>query len=116
MHEMALAIDIVDTVVRAATEGGETRVKTITLTIGDGRDIVPDMFVGAVEFLARNTIAEGALVVLNTVPNIARCDACGFTYALDKYNQAAWACPMCGERAFTEVSGMEFQLDSIEVE
>lgn len=114
MHEMALSIDIVDNVISAAENAQANQVKSIILSVGDGRDIVPDLFCGAIKYLTRGTIAENAEVLLNTVPYLLRCNNCGQIYNANLVH-TDWSCPNCRNIDFEIHSGMEFQIDSIEI-
>lgn len=113
MHEMSLVRDVVDVVVRAAERQGVTQVKTVNLTIGYGRDVVPELFGDLFKHLSQGTVAQGAELVVDNPPYMVRCNECGTIYHLDTLDRRTWDCPMCGRRAYTVVSGMEFRIDSI---
>lgn len=116
MHEMALVRNIVDVVLEHAQAQGATRVKEVYLTIGAGRDIVEDLMQGCFRYLARNTIAEDAELVMTRTPFMVRCRDCGMPFHINVYNSKTWVCPRCGsERNYDLVSGMEFRIDRIEV-
>ncbi|MDR0347504.1 MAG: hydrogenase maturation nickel metallochaperone HypA [Coriobacteriales bacterium] len=115
MHEMSLAVDVVDNVIKAALETSARKVSTIYLTIGNGRDIVVDLFEGLIAYLSRGTIAEGAEVVMNCVPYTVCCNDCGWVYSLDIFSKKTCRCPSCGETGYTLNSGLEFWIDRIEV-
>ena len=68
MHEMALVRNVVDIVVEQAEKSGAAEVKTVYLTIGQGRDVVVEYLDGLFQFLARGTVAEHAELVVQTTP------------------------------------------------
>jgi hydrogenase nickel incorporation protein HypA/HybF len=116
MHEMALARDVVDLVVGYAERANAARVTTVYMTIGSGRDVVEDLFDGVFGYLARGTVAEHAELVVHRTPYMARCNRCGMVFHVDVFDRATWACPECGaQRDYRLVSGMEFQVNRIEV-
>ena len=113
MHEMSLVRDVVDVVTRAARENGIERVGMVNMTIGRGRDVVPQLFDDLFHHLAQGTPAEGARLEVTNTPYMARCRACGFPWHLDTFDHATWVCPGCGARDYGIVSGFEFRIDSI---
>ena len=115
MHEMALARDVLNTVVGAAEGSGAKEVRTVYMTIGSGRDIVNDLFEGLFSHLARGTVAEKAALAVTRVPIRVRCRRCGEVYPLNVYDAKTWDCPACAQKDYALYSGMEFRIDRIEV-
>lgn len=116
MHELALTRSVVQTVTEEAEKAGASRVRAIYLTIGYARDIVDELFEGCFEFLARDTVAQGAELVIERVPLMVRCKDCGMVYHLDVRDDTTWPCPRCGTKDYELVCGTEFQISKIEVE
>ncbi len=115
MHEMALVREVVGMTVEEAERQHASSVKAIYLRIGKGRDIVVDLFSGLFDHLAKGTVAEGADLVYERVPLITRCNDCGKLYRLDIRDESTWPCPVCHSMDYSLYSGMEFQIDRIEV-
>lgn len=116
MHEMALAVDVVDAVTSAAKEAGAKRVTAIYLTIGHARDVVEDLFDGLLAHLCKGTVAEGADVVMNNPPLTVCCQNCGTVYPVSLFDtEDCPDCPVCGGHDRRLNSGMEFRIDKIEV-
>lgn len=116
MHEMALVRNVVDIVVEQAEKSGAQEVKTVYLTIGQGRDVVIEYLDGLFQFLARGTVAEHAELVVQTTPMTVRCNQCGFIFPINVFKQETWVCPSCkAEKDYKLNSGMEFMINRIEV-
>ncbi len=115
MHEMALCRDVLDIVVEEATKVHATDVRNVYVTVGEVRDIIDDIFVDMFHWLARDTIAKNAKVVLTRVPLTVECKDCGNVYHLNVRDESTWPCPKCGKRNYTMKSGMEFYISNIEV-
>ncbi|TNU94801.1 hydrogenase maturation nickel metallochaperone HypA [Eggerthella lenta] len=116
MHEMALVHQVVDAVVEHAEGIGAKEVKAVHLTIGEGRDVVEDFMQGLFSFLARDTVAEHARLVVKRVPYTVRCNRCGCVFPLNVRDSSTWVCPDCGvERDYRLNSGMEFMIDRMQV-
>ncbi|MGD1993412.1 MAG: hydrogenase maturation nickel metallochaperone HypA, partial [Anaerolineae bacterium] len=95
-----------------AERAGADRVVRIYLTIGALSGIVDDSVQFYFDFVARDTIAEGAELVFERVPAQFRCQACGAIY---EPRSEDWSCPMCGEMQPQVIGGRAFRVDSIEV-
>lgn len=115
MHEMAIVRDVLAVALKEADKAHAGRVKSVTLRIGEGRDIVSELFCGLFEHLARGTQAEGAEIVLQRVPMTTRCKACGKLYRLNVHDESTWPCPACGSRDYELFSGMEFTMERLEL-
>ena len=116
MHEMALVHQVVDAVVEHAEGIGAKEVKAVHLTRGEGRDVVEDFMQGLFSFLARDTVAEHARLVVKRVPYTVRCNRCGCVFPLNVRDSSTWVCPDCGvERDYRLNSGMEFMIDRMQV-
>ena len=115
MHEMSLVRSVVEIVTEEAEAAGAARVKKVHIVIGEGRDIVVDIFESLFQFLARGTVAENAEVVIQSRPYTVRCNACGSAFHLIPVDKRTWTCPQCGVyRDYKLVSGMEFYISRIE--
>lgn len=73
MHELGYTKDIVSRVTEAAQASGAHSVKTVFLTIGEMRDIVDDLLKQCFHWMARDTIAADASIVIDRAPS--RCAA-----------------------------------------
>lgn len=117
MHEMALVRSVVDIVLDKVTDVGASKVTTVHIAIGEGRDVVEDLFEGLFRHLAKGTIAEDAEIVIYDIPYLAKCNQCGFTFHVEVFDQSTWGCPHCGARQDYEViNGLEFYVSNIEIE
>lgn len=115
MHEMSLVHDLVDVVLAESKRHGIAEVGTVTLTIGEARDIAVEFLDGLFRHLARGTAAANARVVVNRVPITVRCNGCGHVFALNVFDESTWTCDACGRyKDYVLVSGLEFTIDKIE--
>jgi hydrogenase nickel incorporation protein HypA/HybF len=109
MHELSLSSAIVNTVVKHA-QGRP--VSVVSLRVGALRQVVPDTLDFYFEFVARDTVCEGARLEQKLVPARLRCSACEREWELDL---PLFLCERCGGAAQV-VAGDEFEVESIEVE
>lgn len=117
MHEMALVRDVVDIVVEKAQEAQVSKVTAVHIAIGEGRDVVEDLFEGLFQHLAKGTVAEDAEIIIYTIPLLAKCNQCGFAFHINVFDESSWTCPNCKtHKDYELINGMEFHVSNIEVE
>jgi hydrogenase nickel incorporation protein HypA/HybF len=110
MHELSLSSAIVNTVAKHA-DG--RRVATVNLRVGKLRQVIPDTLEFYFEFVARDTVCEGAALVQEVVDARLRCRPCALQWEIEI---PAFRCPQCGGSDVEIASGNEFEVESIIVE
>ena len=110
MHELSLASAIVNTVAKHA-DG--RRVTVVNLRVGRLRQVIPDTLEFYFEFVARDSVCDGARLELDVIDARLRCRPCAFEWDIEI---PAFRCPKCGGSEVEIVSGEEFEVESIEVE
>lgn len=113
MHEMSIAQSIMDIVLEESRRHGLNQVKTIKLQVGAMAAVVPESLTFCFDLLSRDSLVEGAVLEIETLPVVARCSACDILFQVE--NQS-FLCPECGEPTLDLVSGRELSLMSIEGE
>jgi len=114
MHELGLTQSILDIAVEHAVKNGAAKISQVNVKAGKMTAIVEDSMQFFFEYLAGDTIAAGAQLVIEHVPIVIRCLQCGKESEVEQLD--IYTCPHCGEHAVELVSGREFFVDSIEVE
>ncbi len=114
MHETSLVYNVVDIVLNQAENCEVERVTGVHLTIGRLRDISESIFEGMFERLTRDTIAEGAELVISRPPIMLRCKSCGYVFHFDAHDEATHRCPACQDKNYAIHSGLEFLVGGIE--
>jgi hydrogenase nickel incorporation protein HypA/HybF len=109
MHELALARAVLDV---AITHADGRPVRSVDVTVGALRQVVPDSLAFHFEILARGTPCEGARLIQRATPARLRC-SCGHEWELE---QLSFHCPRCRGGRARVVSGEELLVESIEVE
>lgn len=110
MHELSLADAIVDVACRHA---GGRKIVRVEVRVGHLRQVVPSALEFAFTLVAEGTEAEGAELVLESVPARVECAHCGGTSEVDGF---PLACMHCGALSVEVVAGEELEVESIEVE
>lgn len=112
---MSLVRDVIEVVTRTAEKHHVKAIAEINMTIGQGRDVVPELFDGVFRYLSAGTVAENAELIVTNTPYMARCEDCGCVYPINPMVDRTLSCPQCGARHYKVVSGLEFRIDSIKV-
>jgi hydrogenase nickel incorporation protein HypA/HybF len=110
VHELSLSSAIVNTAVKHA---GGRRVTLVSLTVGRLRQVIPDTLEFYFEFVARDTLCEGARLEQEMIDPWLRCRECGIEWEIEI---PAFRCPECGGSDVAVARGDEFEVESIEVE
>jgi hydrogenase nickel incorporation protein HypA/HybF len=113
MHELSIASGIRDVVLAQAQEAGCRRVIRVTLRIGALTGVEPEALRFCFDALVQSTVAAGAILEIEPVPAQGHCAACAVTFDLGFVHDA---CPTCGERRWTLVSGRELAVKELEVD
>ena len=113
MHELALTEGILSIVSSEQKKSGFTRVLEIDLRIGEFSGVVPGCIEEFFPLVAKDTAAEGAKLVIETVPAIFECFDCDYRGPMEKHKAC---CPNCGSTAIRMTAGREFFVQNLIVE
>ncbi len=113
MHELALTEGILSIVASEQKKNGFSRVLEISLRIGEFSGVIPSCIEEFFPLVAKDTAAEGARLVMETVPAVFECEECDFKGPLEKHRAC---CPKCGSTAIRMTSGREFFVNNLVVE
>ncbi|MCD6360805.1 MAG: hydrogenase maturation nickel metallochaperone HypA [Armatimonadetes bacterium] len=121
MHDIQRSHEIVQVVLEAAREQGAERIERINLVIGELTFLSPDQVRFWVGELLKDTIGEGAEVVIETQRPKVRCRACGYEgeVAVEDdpiyhYSTMVPACPECGSTEIEVIAGDECVIESLQ--
>jgi len=89
------------------------QVKVIRLQVGALAAVVPESLRFCFDLLSRETIAYGAVIEIEAIPVVTRCEKCNIYFEVENY---VFLCPRCGEPTLELVSGRELSLLNIEGE
>lgn len=114
MHELSLMRNVVKTVLMAAEGNHSSSIRSVTLLVGESRAFEEKWAQIYFDMLSENTIAEGARVVLETVPITGACLDCGEIYRIDLKDKQC-CCPKCGGKEYKVITGREMIVKNIEI-
>ena len=113
MHELSLAVDLVEQLCGVVERENATRVVEISVVIGamSGVEKVPFEF--AFPIASKDTPLEGAVLKIEEVPLILKCNDCKRETQTD---ELIMVCPECNSVSVEIVQGKEFLIKSMEVQ
>ncbi|MFJ3950170.1 hydrogenase maturation nickel metallochaperone HypA [Streptomyces sp. Je 1-4] len=111
MHEMSIALAVVDQVESATRPAGATSVNSVRLQVGELAGVVSDALAFSFELACAGTVLEGAELVTESVAARARCGPCADTWPVGMPPQLS--CPGCGGATAELLSGRELQIVSV---
>lgn len=114
MHELSIALSLIESVEAAAQAAGARRVTRIQLRLGAMSGVVKDALLFSYDIAAQGTLAEGAPLEVEEVPLTVHCPACDQTHMLSLGRGVA--CPACGNVHTRVVGGKELEIAAIEIE
>jgi len=113
MHEMSIALSIVEAIEAKAREEGAVKVSGVDLLIGTLAGIEPESLKFCFSAAAKGTLAEDALLAVEEPEGVGECGECGKRFPVNFYYAE---CPECHSLRIKIVSGEEFLIQSITIE
>jgi len=113
MHEMSIALSIVEAVDTKARAEGAGKISGIDLLIGKLAGIEPESLKFCFSAAAKGTLAEDARLAIDEPEGIGECGECGMRFPVTFYYAE---CPKCRSLRIKIVSGEEFLIQSITIE
>ena len=120
MHDIQRSHEIVKVVLEAARREGAERIEQINLVIGELTFLSPDQIEFWIGELLRETIGEGAEVVIETRRPQVRCAECGYEGEVAVEDDPIYhftsivpACPRCGSAEVEVISGNECMIENV---
>lgn len=113
MHEVSIAENILEIVLKAAEENGMRRITKVALKVGSLTAIMPESLKFAFRAVSNSSLAEDAELAIEMVQAKAQCDACRMIFEIDYFNKL---CPNCARFCSNVISGYEFYVNTIEGE
>ncbi len=113
MHEMGIAMQIVDIAVSSIPPGIKNpSVARVNLRIGRLTAIVPSSLSFCFEIATQGTPLAGAKLVIEETPIVVRCKSCGHEWTVTTPN---FICEKCRSGQVDILSGREMDIVSLEL-
>jgi hydrogenase nickel incorporation protein HypA/HybF len=117
MHELSVTEKILDIVIKHARVNHVRKVISITLIIGEMSDLENEWIQHYFDYLSKDTVAAGAVLKIEKVPIVLKCNPCGQTMEIRREEIGGTCCSGCGKAGdFSIISGREYYIKEMEAE
>ncbi|HHE31321.1 MAG TPA: hydrogenase maturation nickel metallochaperone HypA [Chlorobaculum parvum] len=113
MHEMSIAMSVIDAVTEKACQEGCSKVTGVELVVGKLAGVEVESLKFCFSAACRDTPADGAELTIKEPEGRGCCEACGERFAVTSFFAK---CPACGQFRVTVESGQELAVRSITIE
>ncbi|MCX6269471.1 MAG: hydrogenase maturation nickel metallochaperone HypA [Bacteroidetes bacterium] len=110
MHELSLALEVIELVQREAGKQGLSAIQEILIEVGDLSGVEADAFQSALELLVKNTILNDAVVKIIQTHGKGICAACNKEFEMKNRLDTCPGC-LCFPSEIT--GGKEFRVLSL---
>jgi len=111
MHELSIIENIVEIILAELPKHHLKKVESISLRIGEMRQVVPEALQFGFEFVSKSTPLEGAELIIENVPIKGHCFNCNHEFILKNWLEN---CPRCHESKVEIISGKELEIKEFE--
>lgn len=113
MHEMSLIGGVFEVIEKTLSQHEVKRVLQVKLKVGELTNAEPDALLMAFEAYSKDTLCEGAELIIESVPLLGCCRKCLEEF---KVKTMIFICPNCGDTSIEVIQGEELLIESLEVE
>jgi hydrogenase nickel incorporation protein HypA/HybF len=113
MHELSIAMSILELVEEEAERHGGARVEAIHLKIGPLSGVVKEALLSAYELAAEQTSLQDCRLIVEEVPILVHCSSCAANRPV--HSMQSFCCVECGTPASDVVQGKELQVSALEL-
>ncbi|HEY4305383.1 MAG TPA: hydrogenase maturation nickel metallochaperone HypA [Gemmatimonadaceae bacterium] len=114
MHELSIAMSLVDIACEELERLGNPRVAALHVRIGPLSGVVGDALTFSFGLATDLTPLQGARLQIETTPIVARCTDCDGERTIPSVQSLV--CPECGRPATDIIGGREMELVALELE
>ncbi len=113
MHEFSIVESLISIAVKECKKGGFSKVEKIKILVGKASGVMPGALLFAFDALKRETIADGASLVIEEMPVSGYCENCKSAFTTE--DAFIFTCPSCQCSSLKINSGRELDIAEIEV-
>lgn len=114
MHELSIAMRILDITADEARRRGGAAVAAVHLRLGPLSGVVAAALQSAYDLAREGSATSRARLVIEEVPVIIFCDACRSEQRIPSIQE--FRCPVCGTLTAEVVRGRELEIVALEIE
>ena len=113
MHELSIALSILDIAVEEAERYDEARVGTVYLRLGALSGVVKEALRSAYELASESCGMAGSRLVIEEIPITVHCPTCNGSRAIASVQD--FRCLECGTPSSQVLTGRELEVTAVEI-
>jgi hydrogenase nickel incorporation protein HypA/HybF len=113
MHELSIAMSIVEMAQEEASKRGTLQVTAVHLKLGALSGVVKDALLSAYEMACEDTPLQGSRLVIEEIPIMVFCPGCQAQRPVSSVQ--LFCCAECGTPASEIVQGKELEVVALEI-
>jgi len=113
MHELSIAISMIEMATKEAAHHGSNRVSAVHLKLGPLSGVVKDALMFSYEVASKGTPLEDSQLVIEEVPVIAYCTSCDAKRVIESIQRLS--CPVCATPTPEVLQGKELVVVALEL-
>ena len=113
MHELSIAMSIVEICTEEAKKAKAEKVTRVELEVGSLSGIEPDALEFSWDVAVKDSPVDGASLIIHKIDASARCNDCEKEFEIDNIYDP---CPYCGNFSFEISKGKELLIRKLMVE
>jgi hydrogenase nickel incorporation protein HypA/HybF len=114
MHELSIAMSIVEMAEEESSQRGGARVSAVHLRLGALAGVVKAALLSSYEMASEGTLLQGSRLVIEELPVVAHCPTCLAPRTL--HSPQWFICPECKNPLSEIVQGRELQVFALELQ
>jgi len=114
MHELSIAMSIVDAAAEEATRLGAKQINAVHLKLGPLSGVVKEALLFSYGLACDGTTLQGSRLLIEDVPVVAYCERCQQPQQIDSIQR--FTCSVCGQLTSEVVQGKELLVTALEIE
>jgi hydrogenase nickel incorporation protein HypA/HybF len=114
MHELSIAMSIVEMAEEESEQRGGARVNAVHLKLGALAGVVKDALLSSYEIACEGTELQGSRLVIEEIPIVVHCPQCLAPRTLD--SPQWFVCPECKGPVSEVIHGRELQVYALELQ
>ena len=113
MHELSIALSIVDGATEEAQKHDGAKVEAVHLKLGRLSGVVKDALLFSWEVACQGTSLENSRLEITEIPVIVHCENCKTERILEEINN--FSCPVCNTPTPEVTQGRELEVTALEI-
>jgi hydrogenase nickel incorporation protein HypA/HybF len=114
MHELSIAISIIELATEEAERRGGVQVDAVHLKLGSLSGVVKDALLFSYEMACEGTMLEGSRLIIEEVPTVVYCPECRVETKPLSFSHLC--CPVCESPTPEILSGRELEVVAMEIQ